>query len=324
MGKPRMPDDLTIENRNRRLRVYAILGLQKRAYRSIETPLDLRMEITPGMAKALYDEFKAAEQLVGHPLNRRHRELTALRYGEDLAANRWLPSCDSIGITWDGVVFNGQHRLLMSIAQNKPIPQALVSLDMPPETVEITDVGGVRKDYENLHAIGKHGWAGKLESSAAAFFAMSPGQKNPMGSRKASVHEKDVALTDFGAGIQFAVEVLGTCKDHGIGTAPVVAAIAKAYYHTPPDQRQRLADFAKILTTAGTGMTLAPEDGAALALGKFLRSQAKGIHCGSHRQDVHLRTQWAIKQFLARAVRGFIRAPVDEPYPVADAEELFD
>jgi len=91
------------------------------------------------MAQLLLDEY--------NPDNRRVRDRVVQSYTRDLDKGLWIDTEESIGIDEDGLLYNGQHRLLALVASGKPqvfyvtfncLPEARYAVDQAAKR-DVTD-----------------------------------------------------------------------------------------------------------------------------------------------------------------------------------------
>lgn len=91
--------------------------------------------VTPDMAR---------EWLLTNTHNRHPRSRAVTRYAADMAAGEWPWTCDPIRFSKDGVLLDGQHRLLALIEANVTLP-FLVVRGLEPKAQESIDSGVARK-----------------------------------------------------------------------------------------------------------------------------------------------------------------------------------
>lgn len=102
---------------------------------------------------ALITPGKAAELLQRNTNNRRIKQLRIDQYARDMAAGKWHPDASDIKFDWDGVLRDGQNRLLACVQADVPFP-TLVRTGLDPEAQTNMDVGAVRSyaDVFKMHA----------------------------------------------------------------------------------------------------------------------------------------------------------------------------
>lgn len=93
--------------------------------------------MSPAEAQRLLDKHNTR--------NRTIRPRAVEEYTRSILSDRWLDHLqNAIQIDTEGVLIDGQHRLLAIIAANKGVPLG-VEYDVPPEVVEIIDRGSPRR-----------------------------------------------------------------------------------------------------------------------------------------------------------------------------------
>lgn len=101
--------------------------------------------VTPEMAERWLD---------GNRNNRRLRPAVVDRYAADMAAGRWTPSSDSIAISRDGRLLNGQHRMTALVRANCTVGM-WVTTGMPEESFRNMDRGASRTFADYLDGTGE-------------------------------------------------------------------------------------------------------------------------------------------------------------------------
>lgn len=98
------------------------------------TPVPVMETITPERAIALLEQ---------NTCNRSVREDKVKRFADDMKHGRWQVSQDGIGISSEGILLNGQHRLYAIVEANVSI-EALVIYNMSEDSMAIMDTGTAR------------------------------------------------------------------------------------------------------------------------------------------------------------------------------------
>jgi hypothetical protein len=118
-------------------------------------PFDRRWLEKRGNFYALITPDQAAELIATcNTSNRRIKRLKIVDYGRDMAAGRWDPDASDIKFSRDGVLLDGQNRLLACVEADVPFP-TLVRTGLNPEAQTHMDTGAVRTmaDVYRLHGV---------------------------------------------------------------------------------------------------------------------------------------------------------------------------
>ena len=116
-----------------------------------------RATITPGMALAILER---------NPDNRNISPMKAEHYARDMASGNWVENGETIIISKDGLLNDGQHRLQAVIDSNSVVPFLFV-FGVPRETRTTIDQGRARTAGDFLAMDGVH--YAKNASTAAKF-----------------------------------------------------------------------------------------------------------------------------------------------------------
>lgn len=116
------------------------------------------VEITPALAGQLLD---------ANTNNRAVRASNLQKIESDMRSGRWVFNGDAIRIDSNGVIIDGQHRLL-SIEKTGVTVSALLVTGLPPETRATIDTNAVRTAGDELHMLG-YASANGLAALTAAF-----------------------------------------------------------------------------------------------------------------------------------------------------------
>ncbi len=91
----------------------------------------------------------AAEMLKCNTHNRLPRKTTILHYARQMIADDWMMTAEAIHVTNDGLLLNGQHRLLAIIKANTTVP-ILVIWGLSREAQDLLDHGDKRRISDTL------------------------------------------------------------------------------------------------------------------------------------------------------------------------------
>lgn len=100
--------------------------------------------ITPDMARKFLET---------NSRNRNIYQPIIERYAEKMRAGKWQFTADAIRFDRNGILIDGQHRLLACIAANTPF-SALIIRNLDPDIMEVIDSGKKRTSGDALHMIG--------------------------------------------------------------------------------------------------------------------------------------------------------------------------
>lgn len=131
---------------------------------------------TPEGYKIIYTEIDPAfarQLLDANTNNRNVRPGNLQKIENDMSNGRWLFNGDSIRIDSNGVIIDGQHRLL-SIEKLGVTVTALLVTGLPPETRATIDTNAVRSAGDELHMLGYNS-ANALAALTAAFIRREQG-----------------------------------------------------------------------------------------------------------------------------------------------------
>jgi hypothetical protein len=191
-----------------------------------------------------------------------------VRLLNDMRADRWILTPDPIAFDSDGMLINGQHRLLAIIYYGKPV-KMLVGFNFDRLAMEFTDTP-MRRTYADRFAISKEfSDVGNPNLSLAVAARMILGLRHT--SRTLSDGQRLNFFIDHKDAIQFAQHCLpgnrGGFKGRGIRIAAVVAVMARAYVYYGDDIKSRLLEFGEILFS---GKTEKRKNFAAISLRDYL------------------------------------------------------
>lgn len=97
----------------------------------------------------------AAEYLGHNTRNRNIRLRDVAGYARDMVAEEWDFTAEPIKFDWDGVLIDGQHRLLAVVESGKTV-RFLVARGLDPKVQDAVDTGVKRKFHDQLRLKGYH------------------------------------------------------------------------------------------------------------------------------------------------------------------------
>lgn len=284
------------QNQAEKLRVAAASEAEKRETREAEKKLEeLYAGITSGFEWITPNQ--AAQWLTDHNLrNRKLRKSTARKYAQMMANGHWLPTGDAICFDTEDNLLNGQHRL-EGIVQSGTKAYLLVVRGLPSESQLVMDRALGRQAWESVNLEGMVGTNKREESVARAM--MFHGSSRQSGGALEPTALRNFLITHAEA-INFVLDRVQT-KSIKLFPAPIVAAIARAYY---AGDHARLAEFIDVYMT---GMPFGAHDRAAVLLREFMlahqqtslrRARASGGE--PLRVKQYRRAEHALRAFLGR------------------------
>lgn len=144
------------------------------------------VEITPALAGQLLD---------ANTNNRAVRASNLQKIESDMLSGRWVFNGDSIRIDSNGVIIDGQHRLL-SIEKTGVTVNALLVTGLPPETRATIDTNAVRTAGDELYMLGYTN-ANGLAALAAAFIRRQRGGLRAAVDQQSSRHRATAVSTSM-------------------------------------------------------------------------------------------------------------------------------
>lgn len=238
------------------------------------------MEITPETA-AKWLESNAE-------FNRKLRQSVVDRYARDMLNGEWNLTHQGIAFDTKGRLIDGQHRLA-AVAKAGVSVKMTVVRDAPAGAFDHVDIGLGRTTADVLKAQGE-GWishqhiaiARYMEAGAnitAVNIARSPFELREM----VEMHKN--ALAFVFQNIERNVR--------GVTIAPVLAAVAVAYYSEM--DRAKLADFLRLLVS---GIAQEPgRDSTTIRLREWLRD-VSGAASSAARMETFMKTQRVVKAYM--------------------------
>lgn len=252
-------------------------------------------EITPRLAASYLDLNFAG--------NRRRSASRARRYGNVMKRGHWRVTHEGIAFNADGKLIDGQHRLQAIVDSGETVTMFVVR-GLPDEVYQALGRPMVRR----IDAVATEEW---IDSRVVAVGrVMLLGVRAGSGMEVAGLDE-DALLTGIRQH-QRALEFVMSRHHNKLITAPVLGAVARAYYSADPE---RLAQFLAVLQTNEPGDAKA--DHAALMLRRYITDDKHGANSYRARADLYRRTETAISWFLAgQRVPGKLHPAERERFPL--------
>lgn len=219
---------------------------------------------------------------------RKLRESVVDKYARDMTNGEWQLTHQGIAFDADGKLIDGQHRLAAIVSAGVPV-KMLVVMDSPSAAYDHLDLGYGRTACDVLKAQGA-GWITNELISVARFMEASKNIKAVTIAR--SPFELREMVEAHKEALDFVFQNIER-KVRGVTIAPVLAAIAVAYY-TEKD-RVKLADFIRLLVS---GIAIYPEvDSTVIRLRDSLRDSI-GEGNTLSRYSFYLKTQRVVKAYM--------------------------
>jgi hypothetical protein len=244
--------------------------------------------------------------------NRRNRSINKNRvrmYADEMRAGQWFFTHQGIAFYEDGMLADGQHRL-MAIAESGCSFPMLVTYGLPTEAGLVVDEVQPRKTHQAIEISQMAEWIGRDEVACARIINLINTKATAKMSNAAIIN---VAET-YKSSIQFGVNAMRGTKRY-ITTATTKACIGIASQYESPD---RLREFGAVMQT---GVSKGAQDVAAIRLREWL-IDSSGAHRtgGQGTLSAVRRTQRAIKAFCEYQEMGKLYEPANFLYmPIPDS-----
>jgi len=196
-------------------------------------------------------------ELLSDKNNSRNRDLTPAslaRLMESFRKYGFVPTTDCIGIFENGLLANGQYRL-MAMAKTNTDATVAVLWNIPLSTAKVMDMGKARSVAEAVKIVFpkmrwvSNGVAGTANRMHLGTYVGGGGDKNSKGTQRSSrMSDPDEMHAFLKAHSRVIQQVYGIFSGHkaGITSAGPLSAMCVAAYHLPPKQLEK---FANILYT---------------------------------------------------------------------------
>lgn len=254
------------------------------------------IEVTPELAQSYLQRNLESNRQVNH--NR------VVQYAKDMKSGAWSTTHQGIAFDTRGRLIDGQHRLLAIVEAGVPVKLS-VTKNAPADAFNHVDLGFGRTNSYVLRTSGEP-LSDSMSVAVARAIEFGVGTAS---AKRQSVFELGAIIDKHRNAILF---VLGDRQGipRKLGVAPVLAAMARAYYKEA--DRVRLNEFKAVLYS---GLVTNPAtDCSAIALRDYLK-EVSGTS-SSLRNEVFLKTQRAIKAFMSKEKLTKIYTPNQEPYPL--------
>jgi len=211
----------------------SVLPTSARPYTNVYT-----VDVTPELAKLWL--------AVGR-FNRRVNYSAVAKYVRQIDAGLWRCTHQGIAFTREGILIDGQHRLLAVVKTGKTV-QMIVFTDEPLENFQFIDCGRNRSNLDTMRLGQADGTLSSLHTQTVRAFLAG---RFCQAANRWSNAEVNKEYEKHHEAINHVVELFTPCKDKRLNDPTVRGLLARAYYHVAPD---RITEFAtKLIHCNGKG-----------------------------------------------------------------------
>ena len=146
---------------------------------------------------------RARELLKNNTRNRKVRESHVEYLANEMAQGRWVVSPAAIALSPDGVLVDGQHRLIAALQAGATIQQ-WVAYDVPMQVQDVIDGGAGRSVADQLHLSDDLPNANVRVGAARAVVSVAVYYQN----YKLSIHSVRFVLGQFGDQIEYVISAV--------------------------------------------------------------------------------------------------------------------
>lgn len=222
----------------------------------------------------------ARQLLKSNKHNRKVSPAVVSKYARDIADGKWMLTASGIGIDTNGVLCDGQHRLLAIVEANVPAPVIVVS-GLAPKSQLAVDGNKVRTRYDSLYLAGaaKH----QHEVYVATFLASMR-----LGTKALSNSEVGEELECRRDAILAIVGMMS--KSRGVARVGFLSAVVEYYEIAPKEATSFMSDV-----TTGEMLTM---DSPAMRIRKYLLGETMKMSYGGGMQEMdYKKTKYAINAY---------------------------
>lgn len=177
-------------------------------------PFDVRFEwITPERARDL---------LTRNSCNRPPRDKVINAYVADMTAGNWLDTGDTVKISPDGRLLDGQHRL-MAIGKCGIAIRLLVAYGVPPEAQKVVDIGPKRTLSDTLNMTHEKN-GGMLAATLLRVYLWNLGMRGANSRWINPTRHQLLATLEENPGIRASIEVAATVR-RDVRIRPAILAL---------------------------------------------------------------------------------------------------
>jgi hypothetical protein len=254
-------------------------------------------------------------------INRYIRDKVVDDYVRDFNAGHFMVTGETISFDWNGILINGQHRLTAIVESGKSI-EILIVVGLDPAIRSVIDQHGKRNTVDAFTGVGPGFYLGE-NSSVGRNTAAGMWARIKIGMRGGKGHDTKSELLAFAnqypEGGLFALEVFGKHPPKRlVYVAPVLAAVARAYYHyrDTPNGLDRLTRFVDVLAT---GLQREPLDSSVIVLREWLSDKTgtrRPVRNSNAQPEVYGKTARVIRAYMSHELLTKIYQPSEDPFPL--------
>jgi hypothetical protein len=243
---------------------------------------------------------KAERWLNQNTVNRKLRNGVVEQYANDMTNNKWTRCIVPISFYEDGTIADGQHRL-WAVVESKTSQKFFVMRGLNKEDGLNIDTGLNRTLVDNARISG-----GRELTANAVSAARSIEEGKAVHGRRSNAERLEKVDRHFEAANFAANHVHGK----SIGNGAILGAVGRAWYAVK--DKDKLTRFCIVLRN---GLPDGPHEFAAVALRNYLLATPSN-GTSSLWRDTFLKTQHAIKAFVAGKPLSIIKNVTSEAYPL--------
>lgn len=234
------------------------------------------------------------------------------KYARDMINGQWQLTHQGIAFDTNGRLIDGQHRLAAVVKAGVSV-KMLVVRDSPSKAYDHLDLGCGRTAVDVLKAQGE-GWITNEWIAVARF--MEAGTNIKAATIARSPFELREMVETHKNALSFVFQNIER-KVRGVTVAPVLAAVAVAYYIEK--DRVRLAEFLRLLVS---GVAHDPKvDSAVIRLRDALRDSS-GESSSAARHSLFLKTQRVVKAYMGGEFLSKLYTPAEPCYRIKRREAV--
>lgn len=264
-------------------------------------------DVTPDLARWLLERNPN-----NRPVRERGAKNSVAAYAAAMKAGEWKLNGQCIVLSRDGMLNDGQHRLLAVVKADMTVPMGFI-FGVDRESQKTVDLGRART-FGNVLGMKGMDNGGRTAAAVKALFSISLGHPPARKSSDLRIAQGEEILAQYPGIVDAAAAVMPLCKQFRL--APAV--MAATYFCCQRVDADKAAAF---LAMATTGIGIQHETDPAAAL----RERYIGHNAPAKTRRLKADTQGA---FFAKAFRAFCAgkgvgmlkwtdaAPLREPFPV--------
>jgi hypothetical protein len=222
---------------------------------------------------------------------------------------KWRRTHQGLAFDQDGLLIDGQHRLMAIVKSEKSVPM-LMFVNEPPENHEAIDCGkkrthldSVKLELRDSRITTKH--ISTLRAMLAGRLCMKKNWSNT---------EINTLYSEYSPAIEFVLNAFSGVKSKEIDDVTVRGVIARAFYRVPTE---RLAEFCNLLCG---GQPDHPQAEIMMKLRYYLFGVENQRE--STRREIYKRTEYTLQAFLRNETSVAFPLYPSELYPLPGEKEV--